>query len=436
MAQTLSRNIIFSVIASTSLSCLAGGWEIDQPASGLGNAYAGTSAVVEDASIVFYNPAGATFLSRPQVSFPVTIINTNNDIKFKSSTVQLAPGVVFDVEGNNREDAGGWFVLPSFYLAVPFCCNQFAVGLGVNSPWALTTNYTESAMDRYLATHSRLYSVNIGPTFAWQPFCGFSIGAGVDAQYLSTDLRQQVFAFNPLVGQLPDSSIDNSGDDWAFGWNVGLIYNIRNSGTTVGASYRSRVEHTLEGDAVLAIPALNQSVPGSFSADVAMPDIATFGVVQEFCNCWAVLASATWTHWSVIDVLKANYGGAITSTPIGKSATIPLNFDDSWRYAVAVNYKPNECWKLRAGVMYDNSPVEGADVRTYRLPDNDRVWVAVGANYRINRMFNVDAGYSRLFVDNCQVNQSALLGPATFNTKADAHSSVNVFAMQLNVDLC
>ncbi len=288
-------------------------------------------------------------------------------------------------------------------------------------------------MDRYLATHSRLFSVNIGPTFAWQPFCGFSIGAGFDAQYLSASLRQQVFAFNPLVGQLEDSSIDNTGDDWGYGWNAGMMYHLKNSGTTLGAAYRSRVAHSLEGDGELVVPAIGRTFSGGLRADITMPDVATFSAVQDFCNVWTVLGSISWTHWSTIDLVNLNYNGDISNV-VGRSASTALDFEDSWRYAVAVNFKPDECWKLRAGVMFDNSPVE--NVRTFRLPDNDRLWVAVGANYRVNTMFSVDLAYAHLFVDNAQINQSAVLGPATFNTQADIRSSVNEFAMQLNINFC
>ncbi|HNA80985.1 MAG TPA: outer membrane protein transport protein, partial [Thiobacillaceae bacterium] len=40
---------------------------IEQNASGMGNAYAGQAAVAEDASTVFFNPAGLTYLSGRQV---------------------------------------------------------------------------------------------------------------------------------------------------------------------------------------------------------------------------------------------------------------------------------------------------------------------------------------------------------------------------------
>ena len=46
---------------TTSASAQAAGFAlIEQSASGMGNAYAGGAAIAEDASTIFFNPAGMT----------------------------------------------------------------------------------------------------------------------------------------------------------------------------------------------------------------------------------------------------------------------------------------------------------------------------------------------------------------------------------------
>src|SRR5712664_4822324 len=49
---------------------------IEQSASGLGNSFAGAAAAAEDASTIYYNPAGMTLLKGPtDLSVGVALIN-------------------------------------------------------------------------------------------------------------------------------------------------------------------------------------------------------------------------------------------------------------------------------------------------------------------------------------------------------------------------
>jgi len=439
MTKSVLRLLTASAIAVTSLSAVAGGFQLtEQNASGLGNAYAGTSALVEDASIGFYNPAGLVALNGPQVSISSAVINSNNDVSYYSSfsnSLFIPGGAPPPVIGNTREDAGGWHAIPAGHIAWPMNIQnqRIAFGLGVTSPWGLTTDYTDNAMSRYLATHSRITTINIGPTIAWEPIPCFSIGAGFDAQYFDTNLRQQL----SVGGGFRDGTFSHEGDDWGYGWNAGLMYRMPQWGTTAGIAYRSRINHDIEGDVSIEMPTLpvygNLSTNGSFEGRITMPDMATLSLVQDIGPCWTVMASASWIHWSVIDTVNINYTGPITSQTSGNE--ISLDFDDSWRYAAAVNFRATECWKFRLGVMYDETPVKNEYTRTFSLPDDDRLWVGIGANYTINKMFNVDAGYSHLFALHktmvTQTQANPTFGTATATGKVE--SSSNIFGLQLNV---
>jgi len=109
------RSLVATALAATSISCFAGGLQLtEQNASGLGNAYAGTSALAEDASTSFYNPAGLTQLCYPEVSTSSVVINLNDDVRFRNSVANslMRPDPPFDpafVGGDKREEAGYLF---------------------------------------------------------------------------------------------------------------------------------------------------------------------------------------------------------------------------------------------------------------------------------------------------------------------------------------
>lgn len=420
MAHSLSRYLTISMLATASLNSFGAGYQIYQGVSNLGNAFAGEGALAEDANIVFNNPAATVFLQGLVVTVPAKAALVSIDARMTSSHIDP---LALDVQGNNRENGGSWNIIPAGFVSYTFMNHRFAVGLGVSSPWGLVTDYTNAFQARYVATHSRLTTVNIGPTFAWQIFPCFSIGAGFDAQYADADIRQHIFTGTPVDGNLISEL-----DDWGYGWNVGLFYHIAPTHTNLALTYRSRVKFRPDGDVSFVVPDVT-SEHGDGHAHLTNPDFATFSFAQEFCYGLSLLGTVGWTHWSLVKEIPEHISG-IPNIPGG---TIHFNFGDTWRVGLAGNYHPNECWTLRLGVMYDESTT-GTHSRTIVLPDSGTFIAAVGVNYKINRIFNVDAGYEHRFIDAASVDQTVPIGPGLTNTiTADIRSNINVFGLQLNM---
>jgi long-chain fatty acid transport protein len=114
---------------------------------------------------------------------------------------------------------------------------------------------------------------------------------------------------------------------------------------------------------------------------------------------WDFLADVSWTGWSTIQQLtvKRSNGTVLES--------LPENFKDTWRYSAGVNYYYDDRTVLRAGVAYDQSPVNSID-RSPRLPDSDRTWVTAGYRYKFNSSLNLDLGAAYIFVKNGSINNS------------------------------
>ena len=84
---------------------------------------------------------------------------------------------------------------------------------------------------------------------------------------------------------------------------------------------------------------------------------------------------------------------------------LPENFKDTWRFSAGVNYQYNDKTVLRAGVAYDQSPVNDID-RSARLPDNDRTWLTVGGRYKYSTALNFDVGAAYICVKDGSINNS------------------------------
>ena len=58
----------------------------------------------------------------------------------------------------------------------------------------------------------------------------------------------------------------------------------------------------------------------------------------------------------------------------------------------------DEQWTLRFGTAYDTTPVQDA-YRTPRLPDSDKIWASIGAQWRASPNLAVDTGFAYIWID-------------------------------------
>ena len=83
--------------------------------------------------------------------------------------------------------------------------------------------------------------------------------------------------------------------------------------------------------------------------------------------------------------------------------SVALHFKNSWRVGLGANYQLTPQWKLRGGVAFDKSPVQDA-FRTPRLPDEDRTWLAAGAQWAFAPNVTLDFGLAYIFVKDASSN--------------------------------
>jgi len=60
-------------------------------------------------------------------------------------------------------------------------------------------------------------------------------------------------------------------------------------------------------------------------------------------------------------------------------------------------------WTFRGGLAFDKSPVQAVDL-TSRLPDADRTWLSLGAQYRFNPKLTLDMGASYGCIKTARIN--------------------------------
>jgi len=432
-----------SLLAVTALSqnAIASGYAVRElSVYAQGSAYSGASSSTDSISYMYFNPAMLVHQMGHQVEAGALAIFPHSSVEDASATMFLPVGPggsIFPVPLSGADEVHNMakYALTGNFYGLYDLCNDLKFGLSVNSPWGLEDDYgrNKNWVGRFQALHSKLLTVNINPMVSYRVNDEWSVGAGFQAQYMAADLTNKVgvpenvfaglSAFSPLLGALlgnigsePFARVQGYG--WGFGFNLGVMYQPWDS-TTFGVGYRSQVAHELKHQkseflqpainllsefAPTAIPLLESrgvilDIPYKVdaSAKVRTPAQLNFGVTHHITDNWAVMADGQWTQWTNLNELRVSFGddSGILS---GQDSVFETEWVNGWWGAIGTSYEYDCHWVFRTGAAYDRSPSRDDALRSPRIPDSDRIWVAVGATYHINYHFSIDASYNHVFV--------------------------------------
>jgi len=412
---------------------------VEQSASGMGNGFAGAGAAAEDASTVYWNPAGMSKLPAGK-QFVGAVHYFVPSIRF--SDRGSAAGINRTDFGNTGGDAGRAGFVPSGYFTMDLSPTM-KFGFGINVPFGSRTEYDPSWLGRFQGIKSEIGTLNVNPSIAWKASDTMAVGFGVNYQTGKVSLLTGVnykglvagTALDPAVAADAEgqNQIDIEGDAW--GYNFGALFDL-DPDTRLGAAYRSSLKSTLSGTtrfsnvpgAFAASPALAAgTADGNVNLSVRTPDSLSISLAHQANRHWTVLADMTWTGWSKIQSLPL-----IRDT--GETVdTFTFNFRNTMRYSAGANYQVNEAWTLKMGLALDRSPVPGAEARSVRLPDNDRTSFSFGAKYKPSATGAVDFGYTYVKVKDAPINNvqnNPAAGQVNGNVIGSYKSAAHVVGVQ------
>lgn len=333
------------------------------------------AAGAEDATILWSNAAGMSRLREHQVVGALHLIKPS--IKFKNENSAAAAGQTsLGGEGGEGGDAGGLNVVPNLYFVAPLG-PQWSFGLGLNSPFGLVTEYDEGWIGRFQALKSSIKTINVNPAVAWKLVPRVGVGLGLNFQRIDAEFTNNVNYSGALLNAAVaagvvagspqfvaiaqatpglESRASIEGTDNAWGWNAGVLWELDDK-TRAGAHYRSSIKYSLQGDAKFTnpTPAATGNVP--------------------------------------LDTLVAQLATGVNTSPAGLSNTA-ITSDVKLPAILNLSY---------FATLNDQSPVPNAD-RTPRLPDAERTWLALGAQYRIGPNLTFDAGAAYVLVKKASID--------------------------------
>lgn len=410
------------VICGLSAQGHAAGFYIqEQSVSGLGSAYAGQSAMPRDASILFYNPAGITYLEQAQASLGVHFIAPHMKLKDTGTTLDPVGATPptslagLGITAGDGGNPGSISPVPNGYVAFPITEEgDWWGGFGVSAPFGLGSRYNDQFFGRYVSTETDLQTIDFHPTLAYKPNDWFAFGAGAVIEHIDGNLKRFLSSNDLAV---------LAGEDWSLGFTVGMMLDPTED-TRIGLNYRSKVNHTLRGDVKVDNALVGSS---KASADIGMPDMASLGVAHEFNDKWTGLAQVNWYGWKNFDLLSP-----VRDDGTATSAT-PFYYQNCWGYAIGAEYHLDDKWTLRAGYQYDETPTTD-EYRSTINPDGDRQWFSAGTTYNYSEKISLDFAATYIDIQEETISQQrdggAVLPLADVQAKAqNAYVGIVSFAI-------
>ncbi|MDX2345386.1 MAG: outer membrane protein transport protein [Legionella sp.] len=411
-------SICLNILLSTQ--AIAGGFSLytEGSVSELGVFAAGSAAEAPDPSIGWYNPAGLVLMSEDGAVFSGVGVLPNTTLEGTSTyeTTEV-PAYIQSLRSFKTLNGGKKAVVPALHFAHPLG-ERAVIGLSIVSPFGLATDWGNDSPLRYAGTLTELLTAVVSPEIGGYLNDNLALGVGLDLEWARVTFNavagspaalEFLRSIGGLVGATTlDSTSENIGDSFGFGFHAGLLALSNDKNTRIGLNFQSAIQHQFEGtstltgrlaDVDLENPNAVYKLDTLSSNEIRLPNITTLSIYQVMPKNWTLLGSVVYTGWSVfkttqLDDVAGYDADSGLQTPI--TVLTEQHYRNAWRFALGGLYAVNERWTWRVGGGYDQTPTISAE-RDARLPDIDRWAIATGLHYQPRPDIGFDLAYVYLW---------------------------------------
>jgi len=392
--------ILVAMLFAWLQAAQAGGFMVGEMATrstGMGSAF---TAVADDPSAAWHNPAGVAYSNGMQVmAGGAAIIVPTGD--FTSNTAN-------PLHPRTTSSGSQAFFVPHTYFTYMDQDSRLGASLSINAPFGLETDWPTTGPFANKNTFSRIQMANINPSVVFMLADNFAIAAGVSYTYVNNvDLNNTIQLLN------------GDGDGW--GGNASIFY--KGDGVNFGVTYRSRIKIDVDGTATaVSTGALSTAFGGTSSTaktQFTLPDMVNVGLAWMPNEDWTLSVDVDWVNWKTYDSVDITYDSAAyrtavlsLQTAVGATATgkttLPQNWSSTVAFRAGAEWKYNSQMSARIGYVFDPTPIEDVDFSP-SVPGNDRHIMSIGYSYNFNAKTTIDLAYAFVYF----VNRDQIASPVT-----------------------
>ena len=282
-------------------------------------------------------------------------------------------------DGKATGDMANDYYFPAAALKIQ-ATDKLSVGLLYDQPFGADAEYSTinpnfSANGQ--GTSAEVRTQNLTALIGYQPTERWNIYGGAAYQTAEGKVALRGDAYSVLSGYNATLSED---DGW--GWVAGVAYQIPEIALKASLTYRSAIEHELDGYEthsgyplnVALSSALNTTIPAfkPGKTTIETPQSVNLDFQTGIMANTVAFANIRWAEWSDFSIRPNEFGQALdllaNSNPALKGGNLVDYSDDQWSATVGVGRKFNEKWAGNTSIGWDSGagdpvttlgPVEG-----------------------------------------------------------------------------
>lgn len=344
------------------------------------------TAVVNDATASYYNPAALMLMKNSQIIPQGTVASFRTH--FTGQSTPLATGIAQTGVSNSTTT----YYSPSLYLGMP-ATERITLGLAIVTNTA-TRNSDESSILRYVQASNRIEDYDVVPALSIKVNDLFSVGAGINFSYAN-------FHLQPITGfpgsNSADTQSNNECDGTGIGGNVGFLLKPGRA-TVIGFNYRSPTVYHLSGQSNFEGPP--QVTSSNYHFALRSPARSVFSINHFFTEKLGMIATIMRIQWNSLRNLHV-YGIANVSgvTPVIGNVSVPFYLRDTWLFTLGSHYRITPKWILRVAGSYNESPGN----THYQIANGNSIILGASMGYELNKKLTMDGSYAHAFINNVNI---------------------------------
>lgn len=339
------------------------------------------TAVVNDATATWFNPAALTLLKHNQLIMLGSFAESHGH--FSGQSIRKSTGFTRQGIANNTSD----YYLPSAYWGTPVNDKtSFGLALIANS---FNKNIEENSILRYDQSGNKVNSLDLVSALGIKVNESLSLGAAIN-------LTRADILLKPILGfpelNIPDAQSYNDASGGGVGGDIGILYKPSQS-TIMGLNYHSAITYRLSGKSIFE--GNTEVISRQYRFNFWTPARTVFSISHFITPKTGLIGTAQYLQWDIFkNIFIHGIATEVGSRGVILNATVPYHLHNAWLLTLGGQYRMSQKWIIRAAGTYNQSPGNPRE----QISNGDTMTAGISSGYDLGKNLSVDASYAHTFV--------------------------------------
>jgi len=336
------------------------------------------TAVVKDATAVYFNPAALTVVSSKQLILQGTLAKA--PFQFTGTAAQIPAGIIESGTATTQSS----FSLPSLYASFPIN-DTFTAGFAIVAN-DFNRGLEDHSVLRYVQARNKTKDMDLVPAIGMNINSFLSIGGNLNFSH--AQLIQEPVSSIPRLN-IPESRSVNNSQANSIGGDFGVLLKPGKK-TAIGFNYRSAITYHFQGTSTLSGITSNDYHFKYWTPARSVVSISHFPTKK-----FGFISTIQYLQWDIFKKASVyNFvAQAGNETVIIPEAHIEYDFHNSWLFTLGTIHHVTPQWTIRFASTFNQSPSSGKR----QISAGDSLVIGSSMGYQLMKNLAIDCSYGHAF---------------------------------------